>query len=425
MHRRQLPFLFIFASQLGFAVVVLIAFVAGVFWGTSGFSPVQRDDDDGFPGDFGSAKRLSQEQAEPEDFYPVAEFRNQAGLLIGCYDQLNKSPQLYVDLARALDRRLPVFGLVSSSEQAEAGRKLLHKHGLPADAMYFLPFSGNSIWVRDYGPFMVRRDDNTIVMVDAKYQTRSSRESRKRDEDMAVGLSQLIRLPMRSIPLVLEGGNILSNGDGVLVTSTRTFQYNREFRFDEQHLAELLNEFLGIRKTFVLMPLEGEPTGHVDMFVSILAKNIAVVGEISPESDPVNSSRLDAGAEYLSRISTTLGPMKVFRIPMPPKAGGFWRSYTNIIMANGILVMPSFSDVSRELEDRAEEVYRSILPGWEIKRVVCDSLVIDNGQLHCISYNIPAYVSLDGIFAKLGTQPSEPMKKSNRVIFGKPDAKRK
>jgi len=54
--------------------------------------------------------------------------------------------------------------------------------------------------------------------------------------------------------------------------------------------------------------------------------------------------------------------IEVKRIPMPPKWGNDWHSYTNIIMANGVLLMPSFSDVDFVLEDQAVEVNRFLLP---------------------------------------------------------------
>ena len=96
--------------------------------------------------------------------------------------------------------------------------------------------------------------------------------------------------------------------------------------------------------------------------------------------------------------------MQVYRIPMPPRWGAAWRSYTNIILANGILLMPSFSDVDPAIEDAAEEVYRTLLPAWEVKRINCDALVKEEGQLHCMSYNLPKYVSIEGLLRKAGVK---------------------
>ena len=65
-----------------------------------------------------------------------------------------------------------------------------------------------------------------------------------------------------------------------------------------------------------------------------------------------------------------------------------------------VLLMPSFSDVDPAIENQAEAVYRSVLPSdWSIKRINCDKLVLHHGQLHCISYNIPAFVDIDNLLS--------------------------
>jgi agmatine/peptidylarginine deiminase len=72
-------------------------------------------------------------------------------------------------------------------------------------------------------------------------------------------------------------------------------------------------------------------------------------------------------------------------------------------------LMPSYSDVETQLEDRVEEIYRSSLPdGWEIKRINCDSLVALRGQLHCMSYSIPQFISIEGLLRE--SFPSFPEK---------------
>lgn len=399
-------------KPVGFTISLLLAFGAGVYW-----SP-RRDGPDPYaaaPGAKRSQSRFESVKAEPEDFFPVAEFRQQAGIVLGCYDQLNSDPELYVDIARALEGRTPLFGLVHSDEQAERGRELIRGAGLPSDAMHFLPLPGNTIWVRDYAPFMVRRSDNSVGLVDAKYVSRDALEERNRDEEMASSFATMLNLPLRSIPLVIEGGNMLSNGDGTIITSSTMLQENRAYEFTERQLGDILHDYLGVRRWSYVLPLEGEPTGHVDMFVSLLAKNLAVVGRMDPARDPENAKKLDAAAEHISQVTTSLGPMRVFRIPMPAPWGGNWRSYTNVIMANGILLMPSFSDVDAGMEAEAESVYRSLLPGWQVKKINCDSLVKEEGQLHCISYNIPRFVTIEGLLDRAGV-PTD--------MTARPDGKR-
>ena len=143
------------------------------------------------------------------------------------------------------------------------------------------------------------------------------------------------------------------------------------------------------------------------MFMTMLRKNLAIVGEIDPKIDSENSAILNETAKIISSYTTSGGPITVKRIPMPPLSGNNWRSYTNIIMANGVLLMPSFSDVDRTIENRAEQVYRSLLPpDWEVEKINCDKLVALRGQLHCLSYNIPNFININGLKERCFSNPS-------------------
>ena len=218
---------------------------------------------------------------------------------------------------------------------------------------------------------------------------------------MGFELARYLGLPVRSIPLVLEGGNFISNGDGLLLTSSKTIAVNKEGHFTQKQLISMFNDYLGVNGVYAVHPLEGEPNGHIDMFMTMVDTNLAIIAEIDPSIDPENSARLNKTAEFISTVSTSEGPILVKRIPMPPKWGNDWRSYTNIIMANGVLLMPSFGDVDKAIEDRAEEVYRSSLPvGWDVKRINCDKLVALRGQLHCLSYSIPQFISIEGLLER-------------------------
>ena len=339
--------------------------------------------------------------SRPEDFFPASEFRPQAAILIGCQNNLNVTPQLYVDIAKAIDRRVPLLGVVNTEAQAEEGVRLIREYGLPGDAMRFVVLPSSSMWIRDYAPMILRYDSERSVMVDAKYHTRTMRENRKKDDFMGFELARMLGLPLRSIPIVLEGGNVISNGDGMLLTSVKTVLENKKSRYERDQIMHMFNDFLGVNSVYTVTPLVGEPNGHTDMFMTMVDKNLAIVGEIDPMVDPTNSAILEANAKFLSTITTSAGPIRVRRIPMPPRWGEHWRSYTNVIMANGVLLMPSFSGVDPEIEARAEAVYRSSLPeGWVVKRINCDKLVSLNGQLHCISYNIPGFVSIEGLLRK-------------------------
>jgi len=378
---------------------VILSFIAGTLWALNYFPDKEDESQAQNKTLSGSINRYGIRRSEPEDFFPVAEFRQQAAIILGCHGAINSNPQLYVDIAKAIGGRIPLFGFVSSTAQAKIGVDLLMRSGLSRDAIRFIPVPANSIWIRDYSPFIVRRQDNSISLVDARYVPGNGQENiRVYDDEVASRFATMLGLPIRSMPISLDGGNLLSNGDGIVISTALPILSNRQFGYSKDQVSDIICDMLGVRMWGFVPSLEGEPTGHIDMFATILAKNIIVLGEIDPNSDSVNSGRLDLAAKNFKIMNSSIGPMQVVRIPMPPRLNNLWRSYTNVIMANGILLMPSFSDVDPKIEDKAEAIYRSLLPGWEVKRINCDMLVRRQGQLHCISYNLPKYVDLGGLY---------------------------
>ena len=392
-------------SRYGYSLFAILIFISGIYVGLRYLS----DKDQSDSGHYTTAKKTYRQvipNPQPEDFFPVAEFRKQGAILLGCHNQINLIPELYGEIAKAVNQRVPLFGVVSTEAQARSGAQMIENIGLPREAMRFLVIPSNSIWIRDYAPFILRYDQQSAFMVDAKYRTLKSRENRKQDDFMCFELAHLLGLPVRSIPLVLEGGNFISNGDGLLITSAKTIRINQEEEYTNKQLINMFSDFLGVNGVCAVNHLKNEPNGHIDMFMTMLGKNLAVVGEIDPIVDSENSAILNEAARVISSYTTSDGPITVKRIPMPPQSGNDWRSYTNIIMANGVLLMPSFSNVDPAIENRAEQVYQSTLPpDWVVKRINCDKLVALRGQLHCMSYNIPNFISIDGLLEKAIPKP--------------------
>ena len=397
-------------ERISYSLVAVIIFLAGIYFGAKYLPANQENGTSSYSKNEPLVERegnLNKRASaasflDAEDFFPTAEFRKQSAILIGCQNNLNKCSQLYVDIARAVEGKVPLLGVVPTEIQALEGAEIMRQNGLHPEAMRFIEMPSNSIWIRDYAPFLLRYDQDRALLIDAKYQTRTERERRKKDDFFSMELAHKLDLPVRSIPLMLEGGNMLSNGDGLILTTGKTIAVNeQEGQFNYNQLMSMFNDYLGAHSVYSFAPLVDEPNGHIDMFVTLVAKNIVIVGQISPGIDPDSSRYLDEAANVLSSLNTSVGPMQVKRIPMPPKWGSDWRSYTNVIMANKVLLMPSFSDVDPAIENQAEAVYRSVLPSdWSIKRINCDKLVLLHGQLHCISYNIPGFVDIDNLLSQ-------------------------
>jgi agmatine deiminase len=87
---------------------------------------------------------------------------------------------------------------------------------------------------------------------------------------------------------------------------------------------------------------------------------------------------------------TRQGPIDVVRIPMPSHSDGNWRSYTNVIYANGVVLVPQYPDTNPDLDKFALNVFREAMPDWKIIGIDCSKLIAKRGALHCVSRNIPS-----------------------------------
>jgi agmatine/peptidylarginine deiminase len=166
-------------------------------------------------------------------------------------------------------------------------------------------------------------------------------------------------------------------------------QLNASRGYDEKRIGALLHDHFHFQRWIRLNPLDGEPTGHADMFFTMYAPNKCFVGVYRPEQDGANARILDENAGILKGEETTAGPMEVARLPMPSHADGNWRSYANVIYANGVVLVPQYPSTDRDLDKIALQLFRDALPDWKVVGIDCDTLIKKRGALHCISRQLP------------------------------------
>jgi agmatine/peptidylarginine deiminase len=221
--------------------------------------------------------------------------------------------------------------------------------------------------------------------MDADYE----RFARPKDDTAPQGVAAQLHLTAVRAPLSLEGGNLLSNGRGLCLTTTMLYDGNRERGHTEGSLRKVLRDFFGAQETVFLEPLSGEPTGHVDMFAAFTDANTVVVGQYDTAIDPTNAAVLNRNAARLARIRGPEGPLQVVRIPMPPRDGEQWRTYTNVVFANGVLLTPAYERIDPQGQRAAADTFQRLLPGWRITGIDVSGLIANGGALHCISMNAP------------------------------------
>ena len=87
---------------------------------------------------------------------------------------------------------------------------------------------------------------------------------------------------------------------------------------------------------------------------------------------------------------------------MPTNADGIFRSYTNVVFANNVLLMPSYGPDDATC-DAAKAIYQRLLPGREVQTIDASAIIAMGGALHCLSLNLAAIES-----PRLVDAPAEP-----------------
>ncbi|MFH2052176.1 MAG: agmatine deiminase family protein [bacterium] len=348
-------------------------------------------DGEGAPGAASAGTGDRREATAPvtaaEVFMP-GDFDAQESLLMGGTMLAGLFPGVLVDIVRAVPRDVRVVMLVAADEEVGPIRRLLAASGLQGDAVDFLAAPILTMWTRDFGPITVLDGGGRKRLVDFAYRERRGNAV---DDGVPRELAARLDLPLIECPLLLEGGDFLSNGWGLGVGSTRIIARNQHYlSLDPDAVIPRIGRTLGFESFQLLQPLAGETTGHLDMFCAFLRPDLVVVARIDPVLDPGNASRLDQAAATLEGMATRQGPLQVDRVTMPAAEDEVWRTYTNIVMANGVVLVPIYPDHCPDLDTEALELYRRLLPDRRVVGIDASGLITMRGALRCITMNIPA-----------------------------------
>jgi agmatine/peptidylarginine deiminase len=312
------------------------------------------------------------------------EFERNEGLMLSWSDNPAQHPAQTRIVAHTLDRQQVII-LVHDAAARQQAIEMLQKEGIAADRVQFVESQVRLPWIRDFGPISIKSFQSGFELLDLECLDSEVPSH----DDVPQRLTTWLRQPVTPVPLTLEGGNLLSNGAGTLITTTKILDQNHAMRkYSRRRVTTMLREYFGAQQVIYLKPLQGEPTSHVDMFVTLTAPDQAVVGSYDPEVDPVNAKILDENAAELAKVRTVCGPLRVTRIPMPERKNGRWYTYTNVVYANGALLVPSYPSVDGEHLATVKATYQRLLPGWQVVPIDAETLLEAEGALHCATLNL-------------------------------------
>lgn len=250
--------------------------------------------------------------------------------------------------------------------------------GVPLDSVRFHIFPFNSVWIRDYGPWFIRRQDNSEGIVDFKYN-----RPRPLDDTIPWRIGHAWGIPVYGSPLTHVGGNFMVDGLGTGFFSDLIYEENPSYNAPE--IDSLMLAYSGLTQTIPVKRILIEYTSHIDLWTKILNDTLVMVGEYAPGHP--NDTVLDNRADSISRCKNKEGfPYRVVRIVMPWSLSEAPPTYLNSLFVNNRILVPTWGLAQ---DQQALDTYRQYLPGYQVVGINCAAMSGSGGAIHCITMEIP------------------------------------
>ena len=201
-------------------------------------------------------------------------------------------------------------------------RQVLQEAGVEEERFRLFNHPANDVWCRDHGPVFVQDvRDGSLMLTDWQFNAWGGKFA---PWDLDNGIPSLIGtslgLPVRSSRMILEGGAIEGNGDGLLVTTEAVLlNPNRNPNWSRAEIEAELRRMLGVRAIFWLgSGIEGDDTdGHIDDMVRFVSRD-AVVSIVEPDSYSPHYRALAENNERLQEMRCVNGSrVEIIPLTMP------------------------------------------------------------------------------------------------------------
>ena len=302
----------------------------------------------------------------PNPIRNVAEFDRMQGVLVRY--PLGISTAIVAEIAEDVK----VYCIVTSYNQTSA-YNAFYNAGVNMDNVEFLNTSTDSYWVRDYGPWFIFNGNNEIGITDFNY-------NRPRPNDDAVPgfCSTYFGINYYYMPLTTTGGNYMTDGQGISVSTDLVWDENAGYTHDQ--INDLVRDWLGINTYHVVPDVNGEYIKHIDCWAKYLSPTQIMIREV-----PSSHSQyylIEQAVDYFESQPSCYGTnYEVPRVYNPNN-----QPYTNSLIVNDKVLVPI---TGSPYDAQAIASYEAALPGYEVLGFTGSWQSTD--ALHCRTKGVPDF----------------------------------
>ena len=309
-------------------------------------------------------------------------------------------PWAFAEIVRCLHRSERVSVLVHDDRIEREARRTLGRAGVDLGRVDLVPCPTDRGWMRDSAGIFVKDDRGELALLDWGFNGWAKYDNYALDDRTPGKIAGRLRLPARRPThggrrVVLEGGAIDVNGEGLLLTTEECLLSEVQQRNPGMTRADYERVFagrLGARKVLWLgRGIAGDDThGHVDDLARFVGPRTVV---LAVEDDPadVNYEPLQDNLRRLRSMTDLDGrPLEVAPLPVPApltfRGQRLPASYANFYIANDRVLVPTFNDPN---DRRALNTLAELFPDRTVVGIHAVDLVWGFGTLHCLTQQQP------------------------------------
>jgi len=311
---------------------------------------------------------------------------------------LDGAEEAYLQAIAALVPGERVNLLVDDETAQSRVEQLMKDRHIPLSRVSFYLIPTVDSWIRDYGPnFLLRETGDSLELAFNHWGFNAwgnKYEDLKEDSRIPALLEYLLGVRRFTPPMVLEGGSIDVNGEGLCLTTEQCLLHpNRNPDLSRSEIESALHAYLGTPEIVWLGDgIAGDDTdGHIDDIARFVGPR-TVVCAVEKDPDSINFRPLQDNLRRLELYRTKDGqPLRVVQLVMPEPAFADGEqlpaSYANFYIANKVVLVPTFG------QERDREAIETLQPFFPSRRVIgidCRALVHGMGTLHCLTQQQPS-----------------------------------
>jgi agmatine deiminase len=302
----------------------------------------------------------------------------------------------YAEIVRALVGSERVEILCANERVTADATEALTAHGVPASAYRLHQIPTDRSWLRDSAPTGVRG-----AFVRWQFNAWAKYDNYALDAKVPDAVSTITKLPLIDAvrpdtgqPVVLEGGAIDVNGEGIILVTEECLLSTVQARnpgLSRTGYEQIFRDYLGVRQTLWLgASCAGDDThGHIDDVARFVDPDTIV---LAFEEDPADDNYL-ASVDNLRRLQLAGADDDAFRVvrlpfPRPVMMDGqrLPASYANFYIANRVVLVPTFNDPADRV---ALNALAELFPDRPVVGIHAVNLVWGFGTLHCLTQQQP------------------------------------